>query len=241
MAQGRINDARAWALDVGLSADDPLSYLHEYEHATLVRLLIAEGMRDRDDTTVDAAIGLGERLLAAAESGGRNGSAIDIRIALALAHQARGHRAEAAAALDRAVALAAPEGYVRVFLDEGERMATLLASATKRPDAPPYMRELVAASHASGVRGAGDGTHRAAARQPLVEPLSDRELEVLRYLGSDLDGPDIARELSVSLNTLRTHTKNVYAKLGVNSRRAAVSRAADLGLLHSTGDPRPSI
>jgi LuxR family transcriptional regulator, maltose regulon positive regulatory protein len=71
----------------------------------------------------------------------------------------------------------------------------------------------------------------AAARQPLVEPLSDRELDVLRLLSSDLDGPDIARELTVSLNTLRTHTRSIYAKLGVNSRRAAVRQAAELDLL----------
>jgi len=64
----------------------------------------------------------------------------------------------------------------------------------------------------------------------LIEPLSERELEVLRLLGTDLDGPDIARELSVSLNTMRTHTRNIYAKLGVNNRRAAVRRAAELGL-----------
>jgi LuxR family maltose regulon positive regulatory protein len=76
--------------------------------------------------------------------------------------------------------------------------------------------------------------------QPLIEPLSDRELEVLRLLDSDLDGPDIARELSVSLSTVRTHTRNVYAKLGVNSRRAAITRAGELGLLSRTRDHRPS-
>ena len=74
------------------------------------------------------------------------------------------------------------------------------------------------------------------ARQRLVEPLSERELDVLRLLGSDLDGPDIARELTVSLNTLRTHTKSIYAKLGVNSRRAAVRQAAELNLLSRTRD-----
>ena len=77
--------------------------------------------------------------------------------------------------------------------------------------------------------------------QPLVEPLSERELEVLRLLESDLDGPDMARELSVSLATVRTHTRNVYAKLGVNSRRAAVSRAAELGLLSRSRDRRPTV
>ena len=82
-------------------------------------------------------------------------------------------------------------------------------------------------------------TARGSARdQPLIEPLSERELEVLRLLESDLDGPDIARELVVSLTTVRTHTRNIYAKLGVNSRRAAVRRAAELGLLSRTGTGR---
>jgi LuxR family maltose regulon positive regulatory protein len=72
-------------------------------------------------------------------------------------------------------------------------------------------------------------------RQALIEPLSERELEVLRLLDSDLDGPEVARELSISLNTLRTHTQNVYTKLGVNSRRAALRRAVELGILPQTG------
>ena len=70
----------------------------------------------------------------------------------------------------------------------------------------------------------------------MIEPLSDRELDVLRLLGTDLDGPDIARELIVSLNTVRTHTKNIYAKLGVNNRRAAVRRAQELALMARTRD-----
>ena len=84
-------------------------------------------------------------------------------------------------------------------------------------------------------RGSTRG-EQTAAGLGLVEPLSERELEVLRLLGSDLDGPDIARELTVSLNTLRTHTKNIYAKLGVISRRAAVRQAAELNLLSRTRD-----
>ena len=74
-------------------------------------------------------------------------------------------------------------------------------------------------------------TDRRPVKQGLIEPLSERELDVLRLLGTDLDGPDIARELVVSLNTVRTHTKNIYAKLGVNNRRAAVRRGRELDLL----------
>jgi LuxR family maltose regulon positive regulatory protein len=118
--------------------------------------------------------------------------------------------------------MAEPEGYVRLFLDGGSAMAELLAAAARR--AP--------ASYAVRVVEAFDGRPpEPTRRQPLVEPLSERELEVLRLLASDLDGPEIAAELIVSLNTLRTHTKNIYAKLGVSSRRAAVTRGAELRLL----------
>ncbi len=129
------------------------------------------------------------------------------------------------------MALAEPEGYVRVFVDEGPPMAALLKLAAKQPSAPGHVRRLLAAV----VTAEG----RPPVEQPLIEPLSERELEVLRLLESDLDGPDMARELTVSLATVRTHTRNIYAKLGVNSRRAAVRRAAELGLLSRTRDRRP--
>ena len=96
--------------------------------------------------------------------------------------------------------------------------------------------------HRPGLRPSTPGRRPArprTARPPtraLIEPLSERELDVLRLLGTDLDGPDIARELIVSLNTVRTHTKNIYAKLGVNNRRAAVRRAEELDLLSRTRD-----
>ena len=102
-------------------------------------------------------------------------------------------------------------------------MASLLRAAAKHGIAPGYVRRLLAA-----VNKTGDST---AASQGLTEPLSERELDVLRLLGTDLGGPDIARELIVSLHTVRTHTKNIYAKLGVGSRRAAVRRGEELGLL----------
>ena len=119
-------------------------------------------------------------------------------------------------------ALAAPEGHVRVFLDEGPSVTALLTALARQGAPRPYVRRLLAARAADDV---------APVRQALIEPLSTRELEILRLLGSDLDGPGIARELVVSLNTLRTHTKHIFSKLDVNTRRAAVRRAGELGLL----------
>jgi len=194
---------------------------------------VAEGIRDRSDERIASASGLLERLLEAAEAGGRAGSAIDILVVQALANHARGDQAGALAWVDRAVALAEPEGYVRTFIDEGPPMMALLKLAAKDRNASSYVRQLLAAFTVAG-------SVETAVAQPLIEPLSERELEVLRLLESDLDGPDIARELTVSLPTVRTHTRNIYSKLGVTNRRAAVRRAAELGLLSRTRDRRPT-
>ncbi len=142
---------------------------------------------------------------------------IEIRVVEALAHQQRGDLTGALASLERALSLAEPEGYVRTFLDEGAPMAALLTAAADRGSASPYVRRLRAALGVTPDRTDGPGD--------LVEPLSSRERDVLRLLGTDLNGPEIARELVVSLNTVRTHTKNLYMKLGVNNRRAALRRA----------------
>ena len=221
IAQGRLGDALGWAR--GLSADDDLSYLHEFEHITLARVLLAQHGGDQ-------ASRLLERLLLAAEEGQRTGRVIEILVLRALAQQALGDIPAALAALERALALAEPEGYVRVFADEGPPMTALLRAAAKAGSRRDYARRLLAAA-----RGPEDD---GPVEQALIDPLSERELDVLRLLGTELNGPAIARELVVSLNTVRTHTKSIYAKLGVTSRGAAVRRATELGLLPRAGDRR---
>jgi LuxR family transcriptional regulator, maltose regulon positive regulatory protein len=229
--QGRVGEALAWARGQGLSATDDLSYLREFEHITLARVLLAQSRAQRSEAPISDAARLLQRLLQAAEAGERTGSVIEILVLQALTDHARGDVPDAVAALERALTLAEPEGYVRVFVGEGPPMASLLRRVAKQRTGWDYVRRLLnPRSHAGATPPAGP------ARQRLVEPLSERELEVLRLLGSDLDGPDIARELTVSLNTLRTHTRNIYAKLGVNSRRAAVRQAAELNLLSRTRD-----
>jgi LuxR family maltose regulon positive regulatory protein len=221
IAHGRHGEARAWAQRAGLSPTDELTYVREYEHTTLARLLVAEAA-DGGAEILPAALALLERLRTAAEQGRRDGSRLEILVVQALARDAAGNRVGAFAALDAAIEFAEPEGYLRVFLDEGPSMTRLLKAAAKRSKAPGYLHELVRAS---------TGPEPSPASQGLVEPLSEREMEVLRLLRSDLDGPGMARELVVSLNTLRTHTKNIYTKLGVGSRRAAVRRAEELELI----------
>jgi LuxR family maltose regulon positive regulatory protein len=231
IAQGRLGEALGWAREQGLSVDDDLSYLREFEHITLARLLLARYQDERAQRLMHEAAGLLERLLPAAETGGRTGRVIEILVLRALAHQALGDTPAALAALERAMMLAEPEDYVRVFADEGPPMTSLLRAAAKQGTRRDYARRLLAAV---GTTETGSRTTLA-----LIDPLSERELDVLRLLGTELDGPAIARELMVSLNTMRTHTKNIYAKLAVTNRRAAVRRAAELNLLPRNRDLRP--
>ncbi len=229
VAQGRLAEALAWAGERRLSVEDELSYLREYEHITLARILQAAAGRDRADHGTGGTLRLLARLLPAAEAGGRMGSVIEILLLQALAHQARGDIPAALAPLTRALALAEPEGYVRTFVDEGAPMADLLETAAKRGIAPQYARRLLTAF--------GMAAASAPAQRDWSEQLSERELDVLRLLNTEMNGPDIARELVVSLNTMRTHTKSIYSKLGVNSRRAAIRRAEELGLFSRTRQP----
>jgi LuxR family maltose regulon positive regulatory protein len=230
IAQGRLGEALGWAREQGLSADDDLSYLREFEHITLARVLLARHGGERAERSAPEAARLLERLLLAAEAGGRTGRVIEILVLRALAHQALGDVQAALASMERAVTLAEPEGYVRVFADEGPPMTSLLRAAVKQGIRRDYARRLLAA--ASGAAQGSPG------EQALIEPLSERERDVLRLLATELDGPAIARELMVSLNTMRTHTKNIYTKLAVTNRRAAVRRAEELGLLSRTRDRR---
>jgi LuxR family maltose regulon positive regulatory protein len=216
IAQGRLEEALRWQRESGLSVDDELSYLREFEHIALARLLLALHAGD------NATLGLLDRLLEAAERGGRNGSVIEISILQAVANR-HSDVDVALIPLERALTLAAPEGYARLFINEGQPMEALLKAALKRRIAPVFARKLLAAF--------GRPEEKPQVHPDLIEPLSERELDVLRLLRSDLGGPDIARELMVSENTMRTHTKNIYEKLGVNSRRSAVRRAEELDLL----------
>ena len=217
IAQGRFDEALRWQRDSGVGANDSLSYLREFEHLTVARLLLAQ------DDGAGQAVGLLDRLLTEATSGGRAGSVIEILLLQALASLQAADAADPLAPLQRALALAEPEGYVRLFVEHGERMESLLKAALKRGIAPVYTRKLLSAF--------GPAPQKVPSHPDLIEPLSDRELDVLRLLRSDLGGPEIARELMISLNTMRTHTKSIYEKLGVNTRRSAVHRAEELRLL----------
>ena len=142
----------------------------------------------------------------------------------------RGEIDQAMHLLRDTLALAEPAGFIRIFVDEGPPMAALLCEAANRGFAPDYVRQLRAAIGPTA--GSTPVTRKLIAPRAFAsEPLSERELEVLRLLATELNGPEIAHRLMVSLNTMRTHTKNVFSKLGVNNRRAAVRSAEELDLL----------
>lgn len=229
--QGKVPEASEWAREQGVSVTDGPRHLSEFDHLTLVRLLIARHRLDPGTGTVGGALLLLDRLLEAAASSGRAGSLVEIRMLQALAHDATGHRPQAREALGRAFAEAPePGAYVRLFLDEGAPMMELLRDAARHGLAAGH-----ASDHASRLLGLGTSAEARApgpGRGPLSLPaLSERELQVLRLLGSDLSGPQMAGELFISHNTLRTHTKHIFTKLEVSNRRAAVRRAHELGLM----------
>lgn len=227
--QGKLSEAGDWARRRGVSATDDLSYLREFDHLTLVRLLIAQYRIHRNPTEIREAVELLGRLLEAAQESRRIGSLVEILMLQALTHEVQGERTVALEALEGALAVALePGAHVRLFLDEGEPMVSLLRDAEERELLGDHPHRLLNAGTTGGSGAAAPG---AATALSLAEPLSERELQVLRLLTSELSGPEIARELFISLNTLRTHTKHIFTKLGVSSRRAAVRRAQEQGLI----------
>jgi LuxR family transcriptional regulator, maltose regulon positive regulatory protein len=223
IAQGRLADAWDWAREHHVAATDPPTYLAEFNQLTLARLLIAEARADQA-AGPQQALALLDRAVEAARAAGRTGSLIEALIVRALAHDAAGNRDAALADCAPALVDGVPAGYVRLFLDEGRPMEALLRAAERRADCSDYAARLLRAA-----APALQATKPAALAGD--ERMSDRELEVLRLLATELTGPEIARQIFVSVNTLRTHTKHIFTKLDVNTRQAAVRRATELGLL----------
>jgi len=229
LAQGRLGDALDWARQRGLSAENELSYLREFDHITLARVLLASHQYDRADVPVAETMKLLESLLKAAEDGGRKGSAIEILILQALAHHAQNDLPAALSSLQRALMLAEPEGYVRIFLDEGENMRGLLCEVSAHKIMPDYTDKLLAAFEAKQ-RESKDKPDKAPAR-PLIEPLSQRELDVLRLIAEGLSNQEICKRLFLALDTVKGHNRRIFNKLQVQRRTEAIARAHELGLI----------
>ncbi len=225
LAQGELAKVTAWAETYGLSSTDDLSYLQEFEHITLARLLIARYHYHQEDQKLNEAVGLLGRLLVAAEADGRLGSAMEILVLQALVSQ--NQISQALPPLERALTLAEPQGYVRPFIDEGMPMVKLLQAAQKEEIAAPYIKHLLGffEPHKESSEALGD------ANQALIDPLSERELEILALIAAGLKNQEIADQLIISLNTVLYHTKNIYGKLGVNKRALAIAKARELNII----------
>ena len=229
LAQGRLAEAEGWVRERGLSVNDDLSYLREFEHITLARVLIAEYKSDRADLSIHEVMGLMDRLLKAAEDGGRTGSAIEILVLQALAHEAQGNIPPALAPLERALTLAEPEGYVRIFVDEGEAMRNLLRHAAAGGITGSYTGRLLSVFEKTAQLASA--TSRRPGTPELAEPLTEREAEILRVISVGMTNQEIADQFVISVATVKRHITNVYGKLGVSNRTQATARANDLNLL----------
>jgi LuxR family maltose regulon positive regulatory protein len=220
LAQGDVAAAAGWVEDV-LGVEGQPGSQYGFKCTTLARALIAQNRLDEAWEVL--ALPLED-----AEAAGAMSFVIKMLVLQALILQAQIKADQALAALERALSLAEPEGYVRTFVDEGKPMGELLRKAAARGIAVDYVGKLLAPLEKETKEGRRLGR---ALPEPMVEPLSERELEVLRLLAIHLSSTEIARELVISVNTVRTHIKNVYSKLNVHNRKDAVERAEKLDLL----------
>ena len=228
IAQDRVAEAIGWAREQRLSVDNDLSYMREFEHLTLARVLIARHGMDAGERPLHDAVRFLERLETAAQEGGRAGSVMEALVLQALAHHALGSISDALDPLERALAPARPEGYLRVFVDEGSRMQDLLRHAAARGIAGGYVRRLLSAFDESARPSATPGGSPAAGS---VQLLTARELVILRLIAAGLRNQEIARQLFISPATVKRHIANTYLKLGVSHRTEALVRANELKLL----------
>ena len=221
LAQGRLDAASQWAEERELELAGAPAYLREQEHITLARILIAQGRLNEADRKL-------QRLLEGAEARGQTSRELEILNVQALVAQAKGDTIQAIALLEQALTLAKPGGFVRAFVDEGPQMARLLFEAASRGTAPDYARRLLAAFPTVAPAQTAPAVPPVAESE-LVEPLSERELEVLQLIAEGLTNREIASRLFLSLNTVKAHTRNIYGKLGTHNRTQAVARARALG------------
>jgi LuxR family transcriptional regulator, maltose regulon positive regulatory protein len=239
LASGDLAAAVRWTNDRGLGPDDEVSYPREPEYLLLARVLLVEG-------DVDRALALLDRLHSLADRQGRVGNVLEIDALRAVAMAAAADAASALATLSQALALAQPEGYVRIFVDEGAEMSALLVrlvaaqrgdEARAHPGALGCLGRLMRAFEPDGGAAETPASRRGIGVPGPVEPLSEREIEVLRLLAAGKPNREIAEELFVALDTVKKHISHILAKLGATNRTEATARARELGLRVDAAEP----
>jgi LuxR family transcriptional regulator, maltose regulon positive regulatory protein len=238
--QGEDAVVEAWASTLTHMDDGPIPYVEEPQALLLARLLIGLGRLDR-------ALALLARLLPQLRAQGRIGRVIEARVVEAAALDAQGAGPAALEALTEALTLAEPEGYLRTFIDAGDRVMALLKKATVAPVYTARLLRAARGAHAK-VEAPGDAPVSEPSAQPvphtadpeasaapsptrLPDPLSDRELEVLALMAEGETNQAIAGRLFISINTVKTHARHIYEKLDVHNRAQAARKAGKLNLL----------
>ncbi len=238
LKQGRLDKAQTWARERNLSLKDEVNYLGEYEDLTLARVRLAEG-------SFTGVYELLDHLLALAETQKRTGSAIEILLTQALLHQAQGNRVQALTTLERALTLTEPEGYIRIFVDEGEAMQLLISDFRHWHRAADAVQVLTIASCAHPLLGYVNRildyfphpmeevlqSKIANSKPKMIEPLTDRELEILRLIADGHSNAEIGQQLFLALSTIKGHNLRIFNKLQAQNRTEAVARARELGLI----------
>ena len=217
LAQGNFEQVAHFLRQKGATTNGDITYPQEPVYLVLLRMLLAQ-------KEFESALVLSERLLQSAEATKCMGRVIEILVLRTIALQGKQDLAQALSVLEKALALAQPERYVRVFLDEGEAIARLLHHAKAHHIGTGFVSELLAEMpNQSGVASAPS--------QLLIEPLSERELEVLKRITVGDSNEEIAAKLIISIKTVKRHISNIYAKLGVKTRTQAVALAHELKLI----------
>ena len=223
LAHREIEAAEKWAQTNELIIDGEFAFDRETDYLTLVRILIAQ-------KRFEEAHALAMRIYQIALEIGRRQTVLETHILLALLFLAKDETNQALVHLEKALTIAQPEGFIRIFVDEGAPMAGLLYEALSRGISPDYVRRLLDAFPVAEPTQS-NASEKLVPQSDLLEPLSTRELEVLHLIAEGLTNPEIGARLYLSLNTVKAHTRNIYGKLDVHSRTQAITRAQALGLL----------
>ncbi len=239
LARGELDTALQWVRDRRSQLDNSLGYLYALECLTIARVLLAQGREKKDfggEHPLKEALYMIEQTRLSAEADGRESQVIEALNLQALVLQEQGNASGAMEVLSHSLALAEPEGYIRLFIDEGKPMTTLLQSAFASDIAANYVTTLLAALEMQPLAAETIKHSSSSVRPPLLDPLSERELDVLQLITEGHSNQETAQALYVSLGTVKTHLKHIYGKLDVHTRTQAIARARELQILFS--DPK---
>jgi LuxR family maltose regulon positive regulatory protein len=233
LKEDRLSEIEAWLSTEELRIDALSNFKEKLIRTMHARTMIAIGAAQSDSTYLTSAVALLDQLMVLAEGEGWYSKLLEILVLKAMAHYVMKDPDQALPALERALILAEYRGFVRIFVDEGPPMAALLHEALSRGIMPDYVRRLLAA-FPEGEPKSDEPARQQASDAHWIEPLSERETEVLQLMAVGLSNPEIAERLFLSVHTIKVHARNLYSKLGVHNRTQAVTTAQQIGILNKT-------